>query len=843
MIKFHSLILTLVCALAISAQNWEDMQKKTIRFFRYQRAGLKGEQCHNPYYESITSNWPHQNDSYNGNDLSGGWYDAGDFVKFGLPFSSSVYILLKGYDVFPNAYSDHDSWDKFDVKDGIPDILNEVKFATDYIIKAVINNNTVVYDIGDGDADHTCPLNGCGGPTNSSSVGNRPVRLADGADVPGLYAASLALMSQLYRKYDSTYADLCLKKAKEAYQAGWAKRSKGVSSQYGEFYHSSKTPSGFIWHDKMMAGAIELYRVTKDQQYLDNLNILRENTDVMFNNIGYTNVAPLVSFELWRQFQEQPGDLFANVAFLLSKVIDNPAIPNMNGVYFNQQWGMAGATACAALTAALAYIVDPKDSYLEFAEKQLKWVSGEDAASRQSWIVGYNGGPTAVHHRNAIWKGILPEGALISGPNADGTWSRSAEDYKHTEVALDYNAGIPGAIAFMKDLNDETTIKVSSALEDNTATVDFASGESVQYSAQLSKAVSWRLVISGDKSGAVKEFTGTGSTVSVKWNGDADQGGFALYDQVCAKLHVDNMSVYDTKKTIANLEITGIKFSPFKSTDVLVDVFDDGDYVNKQGGVWKLFDDKAFGGNSSTYPTTLPAKNSSEGESGLGLNVILYAKTKLEYPFVGIKMTFNSDSSAVSLGHAKSIVFDYKCAKAGGTFYVELEQTDITDSAYYGYKVMVPNTAWNRVRIPLIESALSVRPWKTASVPFSTNSVTALRIVNYETENINITLDSVFIEDLQVGNPIGVKKHQKISKPGITGRLNGLFIPQHLLGKNSSIEIVDLQGNRVKLLQRTNTANEESLGINLNNLPNGLYIVRIVSGSKQVVSMPVMVNR
>ena len=31
-------------------------------------------------------------------------------------------------------------------------------------------------------------------------------------------------------------------------------------------------------------------------------------------------------------------------------------------------------------------------------------------------------------------------------------------------------------------------------------------------------------MISGDKSGAVKEFTGTSSTVSVKWNSDADQG-------------------------------------------------------------------------------------------------------------------------------------------------------------------------------------------------------------------------------------------------------------------------------------------------------------------------------
>ena len=119
----------------------------------------------------------------------------------------------------------------------------------------------------------------------------------------------------------------------------------------------------------------------------------------------------------------------------------------------------------------------------------------------------------------------------------------------------------------------------------------------------------------------------------------------------------------------------------------------------------ETFDDKAFGGNSSTYPTTLPAKNSSEGESGLGLNVILYAKTKLEYPFVGIKMTFNSDSSAVSLGHAKSIVFDYKCAKAGGTFYVELEQTDITDSATMVTKLWYQYRP-NRVRIPLIESAI-----------------------------------------------------------------------------------------------------------------------------------------
>ena len=119
---------------------------------------------------------------------------------------------------------------------------------------------------------------------------------------------------------------------------------------------------------------------------------------------------------------------------------------------------------------------------------------------------------------------ILPEGTLISGPNADGTWSRSAEDYKHTEVALDYNARIPGAIAFMKDLNDETTIKVTSAQRITLPLLTLLLENRYSTVRNLVKPVSWRLVISGDKSGAVKEFTGTGSTVSVKWNGDADQG-------------------------------------------------------------------------------------------------------------------------------------------------------------------------------------------------------------------------------------------------------------------------------------------------------------------------------
>lgn len=845
--KICSLLVLLIIT-STFGQDWEQIQKKTIRFYRYQRAGLKGTHCNNPYYKDISSNWPHQNDNYNGNDLSGGWYDAGDFVKFGLPFSSTVYILLKGYDVFPSGYSDFDSWDVFDKEDNIPDILNEVKFATDYIIKAVINSNTVVYDIGDGSADHACNLNSCGGPTNSSSVGNRPIRLADGADVPGLYAASLALMSQLYRKYDEEYADKCLAKAKEAYQAGWARRSKGVSTQYGDFYNSSRTPSGFIWHDKLMAGAVELYRATQETKYLDDLELLGKNDAIMHNNIGYTNVAPIVSFEMWRQnISTQANKLLDHISFLEKKVINNTSRPQMNGVYYNQHWGMVGGVAGAALAAALAYVVEPDDSYKEFAEKQLRWIAGESTSATTSWIVGHKGGPSAAHHRNAIWKGILPEGGLVSGPDSTGHYENNAGAYEYTELALDYNSSIPGAIAFLRDLESTSSTKIEKELEASNYQVSFKTVSSVVFTATLNKSVDWKLTLTGSSSGAKKSYSGKGSSISANWSGDADEGSFVAGDGVTAHLELENLAAYHMTRASTRLDIVDIKVPSFKSTDVLVDNFDDGDFKNKQGGIWSLFNDDSMGGKSTTYPTTLPKTNKSSGESGLGFTSILYLEDGIKHPFVGIRMTFKADGSPVSLGDAKSIVFDFKCTNAsvGGTFYVEIEQSEILDSAYYGQKINIPNTLWNRVRIPLSKTALTVRPWKNASAGFSTNSVTALRIVNYETESVNITLDSLHIEDLEINDPIAVKENQRmLGKQSILKRVNGFSIPREFFNqKNGSIEIINMQGCRIKSFLISEYQNNQSIDVKMSHIPNGFYMIRISADEGRVLTVPFVINK
>src|SRR5690554_783502 len=100
----------------------------------------------------------HKVDYFTGSLLDVVRYVAGMYIKLGMPLSYTVYCLLKGYDIWPSSYEDNYSM-SYDSADGIPDILNEVKFATDYLMKAVINENTVILDVGNGADEHNQPWN------------------------------------------------------------------------------------------------------------------------------------------------------------------------------------------------------------------------------------------------------------------------------------------------------------------------------------------------------------------------------------------------------------------------------------------------------------------------------------------------------------------------------------------------------------------------------------------------------------------------------------------------------------------------------------------------------------
>ncbi|XP_021935330.1 endoglucanase 11-like, partial [Zootermopsis nevadensis] len=80
-----------------------------------------------------------------GEDLTGGYYDAGDFVKFGFPMAFTVTTIAWG------ALDQEAGYTK---ANALEDVRKAIKWGTDYFIKAHVSQNELYGQVGQGDVDH-----------------------------------------------------------------------------------------------------------------------------------------------------------------------------------------------------------------------------------------------------------------------------------------------------------------------------------------------------------------------------------------------------------------------------------------------------------------------------------------------------------------------------------------------------------------------------------------------------------------------------------------------------------------------------------------------------------------
>jgi endoglucanase len=744
--------------------DYKGLHSLLIKFYGYQRAGDKSLDNKNPWYK--TAPYPHSQDNDGGKDLSGGWYDAGDFVKFGLPLGFSAYCLLKGYDVFPRAYDDADSWDYRGAPDGIPDILGEVKVAADYLMKAVESEARVVVDVGNGAADHQALSES--GYANSQRTSPRQVYAAAGADVAGLYAATLALMSKLYKPHDSVYAGKCLAKAREAFKFGLSNPRLATQQNNGEYYKTA------TFEDKMACAAVELYRASGEADFLAQARKFQGKVVSHYFVLGYANVGDLSAFELRRLGETGvEGAWLADVNLSIRRVVAAAnASPLIKGAYINSDWGTARNAACAAFSAGLAFMVTGESQYLDFARSQVHWVAGL-APFSQSYVVGFGANaPTAPHHRNDVSlgrsTGLRLKGGVVSGPTPTGAFDASkpensawafnganADNYKNTEVALDYNAGMVGAVAFLRDYGNPPAglVRIAKALGAAPDNADLNIGP-VALSAVLETPQAWKLALTGRNSQARKTFAGSGTAVSAAWRGEAEQGSFLAGEGVDVVLDIPNIASYHLLRSRTSLFIKSLPKEAFRPADVVVDDFEDGDMGNKIAGHWEIFTDQGQGGTSFANPPAAgPALlTATGGESGSkAVTVRLVGGAGAPHPHVGLRTTFNADGTPMSLGPALSLVFDVQ-GEVNAAFRVELEQAGIADGAYFGKDIILANAEFNRVRIALTSQSLAQPAWKASPGALNLGNVSSLRFTYYGASNIRLTLDNLRIEGLQIGN-------------------------------------------------------------------------------------------
>lgn len=211
-------------------------------------------------------------------NLTGGWHDAGDHVKFGLPGSYSASTVGWGYYEFRDSY----------IETGLQEhVEDELRWINDYFLKATFldENDKVVaycYQVGEGNNDHNywcapeLQVDGTFVASSSCAV-KRPAYFATtetpASDQCAGASASLAINYLNFKDTDPEYAEECLKYALALYDfavethADLGDKSLTVTSlgYDGGFYTSSYD------YDELAWAAVWLYYCTENYDYINDI--------------------------------------------------------------------------------------------------------------------------------------------------------------------------------------------------------------------------------------------------------------------------------------------------------------------------------------------------------------------------------------------------------------------------------------------------------------------------------------------------------------------------------------------------------------------------------------------
>nr|CAD7428643.1 unnamed protein product [Timema monikensis] len=202
-----------------------------------------------------------------GEDLTGGYYDAGDYVKFGFPMAFTTTVLSWGLLDHENGYQKANSVD---------DCRKAIKWATDWFLKAHVSANEYYGQVGSGTVDHAS----WGRPEDMTM--ERPAfkitTSAPGSDLAAETAAALAAASLVFQSVDSTYAATLLEHAKQLYDFGYNYR--GLFSD--SITDSQCCYTSTHYEDELVWGAAWLYRATNDQKYLGYVDELYSTVQSMY---------------------------------------------------------------------------------------------------------------------------------------------------------------------------------------------------------------------------------------------------------------------------------------------------------------------------------------------------------------------------------------------------------------------------------------------------------------------------------------------------------------------------------------------------------------------------------
>ncbi|XP_028801741.1 endoglucanase 9-like [Neltuma alba] len=455
--------------------NYGEALAKSLLFFQGQRSGRL------PPHQLLT--WRSNSGLSDGRlanvDLSGGYYDAGDNVKFNFPMAFTTTML---------------SWSTLEYGRRMGPEIQEaraaIRWATDYLLKcATATPGRLYVGVGDPNVDHKCWER----PEDMDTV--RTVYWVSpdkpGSDVAGETAAALAAASIVFHRIDPAYSKKLMGTAQKVFQ--FALRYQGsYSSSLGSavcpFYCSY---SGY--KDELLWGAAWLFRATNAVYYYNLIKSLGadDEPDLFSWDNKYAGAHVLLSRRALIHHDKNFDQYQQEAENFMCKILPNS--PSSSTQYTQGGLMFKLPESNLQYVTSITFLVTTYSKYMSFtkhtfncgnlfvtpstlrslAKRQVDYILGDNPL-RMSYMIGYGPYfPKRIHHRGSslpsltthpqsigcdggfqpFFHSMSPNpnilvGAVVGGPNQSDGFPDERDDYSHSEPATYINGAIVGPLAY-----------------------------------------------------------------------------------------------------------------------------------------------------------------------------------------------------------------------------------------------------------------------------------------------------------------------------------------------------------------------------------------------------------
>ncbi len=364
-------------------------------------------------------------------DVTGGWHDAGDYLKFFSTAAYTTYMLLFAYEFDEEKfYFDNNG-------NSVPDILEEARIGLDWLLRCNYAPGKIITQVQDLD-DHKLNWRM---PEDDSLKFDRPGFYGIGKNQIGIFTAVMASAYRIWQKkfLDSSFAVNCLNAALNLYD--FKNSVDNIDSSYSGFYQDNA-----FW-GKLALGAVELFYATGEEEYLKDA---KQYADSAGSDFWWSasNINSLADYKL-SKIDNSYLKYIENNLQSFQKFSDSSSF----GLGMPYSWGTTNSFLGITLQGILFKAISHSNKYDNLIYNHRDFVLG-----RNSWGLSFIYGvgkkfPQRMHSQVGYFhNGYLP-GALTAGPAPQSVLDK----YPINRKNLEYEKFNSDSGKFFDDFQDFVT--------------------------------------------------------------------------------------------------------------------------------------------------------------------------------------------------------------------------------------------------------------------------------------------------------------------------------------------------------------------------------------------------